>query len=462
MKPARLQPISNELETADLGDVRLNRRLRRIADAISLSPDASLPKACRTNAALEATYRLLSNPRVEAAMILEPHFAATHARASGSDAVFAIHDTTEFGFGGESRGHLGRTNNKKPGFFAHISLAVRASDREVLGVLGCRTWARQEPASTKAERKTLKYMSREDKESNRWCDAVDETEARFRSAAPLIHVADREGDQYRLLAKVIELGGRFIIRSTHDRVLADDDGTITTAVSKAKVVLRRTVQLSRRRPIHNRANHGPRESREAVLAVSATSVDVQRSWGPSNKGTPESLSLNVVRVVEAKPPADVDPVEWLLLTNLPIETTDEIAFIVDGYRARWTIEELFKAVKTGCTYEKLQLENERALTNALAIVLPIAWQMLLLRSLARADHDVPAARVLTKRQLQVLAHSPWTKLPARPTAKDALRAIATLGGHIKNNGDPGWQVLYGGFRDLMLLELGWVARSDQS
>jgi hypothetical protein len=47
-----------------------------------------------------------------------------------------------------------------------------------------------------------------------------------------------------------------------------------------------------------------------------------------------------------------------------------------------------------------------------------------------------------------------------------MLAIAGRGGHIKANGEPGWQVLGRGYHDLLLLELGWVAaqasRRDQS
>lgn len=53
-----------------------------------------------------------------------------------------------------------------------------------------------------------------------------------------------------------------------------------------------------------------------------------------------------------------------------------------------------------------------------------------------------------------------TKRPLEPhaTAKQALLAIAALGGHIKNNGPPGWQVLARGYHHLLLLEIGWIAR----
>lgn len=308
----------------------------------------------------------------------------------------------------------------------------------------------------------MAFAKREDRESNRWVDALVEVEERYQGAASLIHVVDREGDQYRLLAEVVARGSRCIVRSHNDRTLTADEGTAWSKVEKAKAVVEREVRLSRRRPKHGRASHGPRRARTARLGIAAASIEVMRARGPYNRACPPSLQLNIVRVFEIDPPADEEAVEWKLITNLPIETEEQLAFIVDGYRARWTIEEFFKAVKTGCGYEKLQLENEVALHNALAIILPIAWQMLLLRSLARADDKAPATSALTDRQIEVLRHSPWTTLPKRPTIRDAMSAIATLGGHIRNNGEPGWQVLYAGFRDLMLLEAGWAARSDQS
>jgi hypothetical protein len=41
-----------------------------------------------------------------------------------------------------------------------------------------------------------------------------------------------------------------------------------------------------------------------------------------------------------------------------------------------------------------------------------------------------------------------------------MLAIAALGGHIKNNGDPGWLVLGRGLHDLLLLELGPRLRQE--
>jgi hypothetical protein len=41
------------------------------------------------------------------------------------------------------------------------------------------------------------------------------------------------------------------------------------------------------------------------------------------------------------------------------------------------------------------------------------------------------------------------------TRKDALLGIAALGGHFKNNGDPGWLVLGRGFSRFIEAETVW-------
>lgn len=48
-------------------------------------------------------------------------------------------------------------------------------------------------------------------------------------------------------------------------------------------------------------------------------------------------------------------------------------------------------------------------------------------------------------------------LPRKPTAAQALLAIASLGGHIKNNGALGWLVLLRGMKTLVAYEAGWAA-----
>jgi hypothetical protein len=139
----------------------------------------------------------------------------------------------------------------------------------------------------------------------------------------------------------------------------------------------------------------------------------------------------------------------LLFTTLPVGNAEEVAAVIDTYRARWTIEEYFKALKSGCSYEKRQLESRHTLLNALGILAPLAWRLLALRSLAD-DAATPASAVLDTDEVHVLRRiSRDIKLGDNPTAAEALYAIARLGGHFPQNGRPGWKVLWTGFQKLL-------------
>ena len=199
----------------------------------------------------------------------------------------------------------------------------------------------------------------------------------------------------------------------------------------------------------------------ATLHYAAQRLTLQRPHGRPYGQRPSELAVHVVAVTERGTPPGEEPVQWGLLTTEPIDTADQVLQIVDWYRTRWMIEEFFKALKTGCAYEKRQLESLATLLVALALLAPIAWQLLLLRHLARRAPDGPAPAVLSPRQLQVLRAAPGNvQLAERPTLRDALLAIAHLGGHLKQNGDPGWAVLGRGLQKLYWMETGWIAAEE--
>ena len=122
----------------------------------------------------------------------------------------------------------------------------------------------------------------------------------------------------------------------------------------------REVTLSRRQVGHGLKNtYQNRDGRRVRLAMGATRVVIRKPH--VDPSTVQPIAVNVVHVVEVDPPPGEDVLEWLLLTTEPIDTDDKIAFIIDSYRARWVVEEYFKALKTGCAYEARQLESYDAL-----------------------------------------------------------------------------------------------------
>ena len=185
------------------------------------------------------------------------------------------------------------------------------------------------------------------------------------------------------------------------------------------------------------------------------------SHSPSNE-----LSLNIVHVVEPEPPDGESAVEWRLWTSESVDTPEAALAVVDAYRARWRIEEYFKALKTGCAIEKRQIESHEGLVRTLALFAPIAWRLLLLRTTAHRDDDTKATEALTERLLRCLKLAldklKKTTLPENPTAKEALFAIARLGGHLKRNGPPGWQTIGRGFDKLCSVELGYTLALEES
>jgi len=94
----------------------------------------------------------------------------------------------------------------------------------------------------------------------------------------------------------------------------------------------------------------------------------------------DPLRLNVIHVFEKKALLESRRLNGSFSPISPIDTDSAIAFAVDCYRARWTIEEFFKALKAGCQFEWRQLESAHSLLNALAILVPVAWRLLLLRT----------------------------------------------------------------------------------
>jgi Transposase DNA-binding/Transposase DDE domain len=448
--------VTKDFAGAQLGNELRTKRLQRIAERLEAQPSKSLPQALGTVADREATYRFLNNESISFESILAPHFEATAKRAESYDELLCIHDTTELQFDTPvPRKGLGRLRGKKSphGFFAHTSLLVALNEpKEPLGLLAVQSWTRTEQVREMRRRADRTEM-------DFWSDGVGQCETRCQ--VPLIHVMDRQGDSYEQYAQLQDEQRRFVIRACHDRVLSDGRKLFDT-LEEAPLAAVRGVPLSKRVGsgfLKQKKIYPERQSRLAELNIRAMTVEVARS-GWLRICFPSALTLNVVHVVEVNPPAGETPICWYLVTKEPINTAENVLKIVDIYRTRWLIEELFKALKTGCQYERLQLESYDALLRALAIYLPVAWQLLRLRYLAGSAPTVPATVALTSVQIEILRAISGAKFPHSPTVRDAMLAIAARGGHIKNNGDPGWLVLARGLHDLMLIEMGWRAAKE--
>lgn len=458
--------LGREMSDAAFGDARLSERLCKVVETMQKAPDKSFP-AMFDDTELEGAYRFFNNDEVTPERILRPHVTATLARMTFEPVTLVVHDTSTMSFDPEGvRQGLGRVRSKGQAFFAHVSLALRGDgSRLPLGVLALTTHIRDAKKKRKARAK-----DNANNERARWGKQVTSVSSLGVERARVVHLMDREADDFALLAQRVTEEDRFVIRLAQDRLLhpTTPDGArkLAEAVVQIRTCAERDVALSKR-PVGHRSPkqlriHPAREGRVAKLAMGATTVVLRR---PASQPTtlPETVTLNVVRVWEVDAPQGETPVEWLLVTTEPVDTAEQILQVVDWYRARWVIEEFFKALKTGCAYRERQLADYEGLVNALAVFAPIACRLLGLRSLAQHDPDSPATRVLDPVELDVLRTFGKKPLPAAPTTRDVLLAVAALGGHIKWSGEPGWLTISRGFTELQTLTRGWcAARNIQS
>lgn len=448
--------VNQEFEKANLGDARLNRRLKEIVQAWSKRPDAGLPAAMGSEAGLKGAYRFLNHSDIQAKVLLELHEEKTKERIQQREQeVVVAHDTTSFSFGGESeREGMGRLLSKGQGFFAHVACCFGGEEKEPLGVLGSQFWIRAEERKKRKPTHTERMADKE-RESRRWRELASQVHKKAgESQGRLIHVMDREADSYALFDSLVREKIRYVVRLRQDRSLVEEERegkNITKALEKIPVFVEREVPLSARKrhavPSKRRI-HPERRTRMARLQLKATQVQLKKPSYLPREMTP-TLKLSVVEAIEGNPPEGEPAVHWRLYTQEPISTAAEVERVVDLYRMRWGIEEYFKALKTGCAYEKLQLESYDALLVALSLLLPIAWNLLRLRFLERTAPLTPATSFFSPLQILMLQSLVVGKFAQKPmaqiTVKEAFAALAELGGHLRHNGPPGWLTLTRGW-----------------
>lgn len=469
--------LAKEFEGALLGDARRSARLLRIVETLERDPSSGFPQALESAAELEGFYRFINNDGFDPGEVLEPHRRATLERARSAKEVVIVHDTTTVEYRGEStREGLGYTTALgRQGFMAHAALAIDAATALPLGVANLETYTRCGRTWRTRQRRDSVKGAPAARESGRWLRGVDAAE-QLDGLFTAIHVMDAEADFFELLAHLHVRSARYVIRAGQlDRRISDDAAAhLRDAVRDLKPAAFRNVPLSERgtsgktrRACNSLKKHPPRKARIARVAISGTTVRL-----PKTRYTDivsEDLVVNVVRVWEPRPRAGEPPVEWVLLTSDPIATVADLERVVDRYRMRWTIEDYFKALKTGCALERRQMESYDSLRKVLAILAPIAWRLLYLRGLTRQAPKAPAAHAFSDLELQLLTRAPATRGCRPPrTVSDGLALLARLGGHLKSNGPPGWLTLGRGYEKLLLLRIGWELavdyqrRSDQS
>jgi Transposase DDE domain len=336
--------------------------------------------------------RFFRNRRVTVHEILRTAAARTGAAAAGRH-VLLIEDTSEINFeakAGRKRG-LGRVGNGADvGLFVHPALAVDAADGALLGLAGAAIWRR-----TRVKDGDYQDLPIEEKESHRWLAAPLAARPFLSTAAMVTVIADREADIYELFVRVPDERTHVLIRVTHDRALAEAGGRLLAKIAAEPEAGRLTFDLSGR---------PGRTARRVTLAVRFRQVALRQPRRGADRRDPRSIALTFVEAREIDPPASEEPIVWRLLTTHPVTRLAEAAWIVDLYRRRWIVEQLFRTVKSqGFDLEGSFLSDGAALERLAATVLVAAAAVMqLVQGRGEAGAALPAARLFDPAEISVL------------------------------------------------------------
>lgn len=459
--------IASETRTVDFGDERLNQRYRVILDRLSGQPARSIPAACCGRAEVEAAYRFFDNPRVHEAAILAPHLTASQARIAAQPVVLIAQDTTEIDLTRPEQvvgGPLGDPH--RVGLLCHVQLALTPAGVP-LGVVGGTTWWR-DAATFGTSKATRKQRPIDDKESQRWVDGYRRC-CELARAAPgtcVVSLADSEGDIYECFAEAQAQGhaAKFLVRACQDRRLLGEAGEATKLferVRQAPVLGSLAIEVSARRATtgDGRKRRQSRAARPATVHLRSTTVRLRPPHRPD--GTLPEVDVTVVLAAEDEAPAGEEPIEWLLVSDLPVPDFAAAQRCVAYYTQRWQVEIYFRVLKSGCGVEKLRLESVERVVNALAVYRVVAWRVLSVLMLGRECPEMPCDGAFEEAEWKAVYQVVTGMKPPRrpPPLGEMVRMIAGLGGYLGRTKDPppGPKALWVGLQQARAFARAWLA-----
>jgi hypothetical protein len=424
------------------GDTRLDDRLSDTFNEAARRPAGTLPQKLVKRAELVGGYRMFNNPKVTHRAILDAHRASCLERLAGHRGkVLLIHDTTVLDYSGldiDGLGQVGDGHGK--GLYAHNSLAVIPATRQVVGLFNqiLHKRARVPKGESKAKR-----LARQDRESRLWTRAVADLPPMPPGVA-VTDVSDRGSDLTEYICHEVAAGRQFIVRSHHNRNLVDDEGE--------KQVQKLHDRLRSLPPAAEYTLRVPARAggwREATVGLAWERVNLLPPRQPRGEHGREPVEVWGVIAREVDAPPDEEPVEWILLTNRPVDSAGQAREVVEDYACRWMVEDYHKAMKSGCGIEELQMTTRHGLDNAIAVLSVLAVHVLRLRCNARDEqirqqparlHEEPLKVRLAARDSK---HANWEEM----TVWEFYIAVARMGGYVLNphKRPPGWIVLWRGY-----------------
>jgi hypothetical protein len=446
----------------------------KVAASMASDPSGSIPRQNKKWKNTKGAYRLFNAAQATFEAMIDPHWQRTRSLAGECPVVLLIQDTTELDYTSHPgcRG-LGRFGSGERwvsglGMLLHSVLAIEplgdgqaasagSGQARILGLAWNKLWARTEPVRQK--RRTARERREQGCESDRWIEAVKRIGA-APPASRFIHVGDREADIFELYKCCRQHAGiSFLIRVTQTGRAAVAghvaERTPVKAEDRPRTSLR---QIAESMPMLGGKSlwigpRGGRPGRWARCLISGGAVTIYSPWNRSRTGKP--LCCWVVRVWEIDPPQGVEPIEWMLLSDEPVNNLEDAVRLGDWYTLRWMVEQYHQCLKSGCRVESRQLEHVDRLEPLIGMLCVLAVRLLQLKNDTRLMPQAPAIKQVPGKSVRTLAK--MLNVAAETiTLRQFTHEVAKLGGFLgrKGDGEPGWLTLWRGWHELDLITFG--------
>jgi len=434
---------SEDLAHVKLGDTRLDSRLRKTVDAMTENTGSSILGVCGTRHDAKAFYALLSSKKFNRELISDAAGQATvsRIRSYGIPEVLLPQDTTDINLNGHEKTEgLGYSSNQTKGVKVHSCLAL-TPDGTPVGLL-MQQYQTRESAKQSAPKSELKKRPIEEKESYRWLETVRGCLALLPENVKGIVICDREGDFYELYAEMQALDASFVVRVTQDRLTECDLRSIQQ--------LRQTPACGTVETTISRNSRKNTPERQAALEVAYCTVKIKRPKYASST-TPPNLEMTLLRVTETN--AEVEPIEWILATNISVQDADSALKAVEYYAHRWKIERFHYILKSGCQAEKIQQRTYEKILAVLLIYSIISAFILAMTYFARNEPNAPCDQFFGEHEWKILYRLVTRNKtpPSKPySLKTAVEYLGELGSfkHSPSDGPYGVKALWLGLSKL--------------
>lgn len=451
--------LDAEFSTIEFGDIRLVTRFKRIMKEFMKKAQSSIASTFDSWSSIKGCYRFFSNEKVNSQLIIDAYIIASLSRIEQEEKqIVIIHDTTYIDYKNRKKTknldcitqNL-QSKNISKGLILHNSFAV--NDISVpLGIVNQKFIERKEikDAPKKLKKNFIHSKPVEEKESYRWIEEIKNfQQLKCSKQKDVVHIADREGDFYELYRECSSLEAKFLIRASHNRAINKTKRREScknkafdyfhSLIPEGKITI--DIQVNKET-----------KYRKAVLSIAFKTFTLPP---PPNRTVKKdgaklhNIDLYGIIIKEERPPANHEPLEWLLFTNIPVNNIEDAIEKMHLYSLRWNVETFHKILKSGCLIEDAQLRSKDKLTKYITTKSIIAWRIFWLSRMTRLNEHYDCNIILTKVE-QTILFKRFNKGQVNTesiSVKQALNWIGKLGGYIgrKHDSPPGIITIWRGW-----------------